>query len=39
MRFAHAHRYEFAVGFANIKRYDMIALYLQTVPKAQHNLA
>ena len=33
------HRYVFAVGFANIKRYDMIALYLQTVPKAHYNLA
>jgi len=33
------HRYVFAVGFANTKRYDMIALLPQTVPKAHYNLA
>ena len=39
MRFAHAHRYVFAVGFANTKRYGTIALLPQTVPKAHYNLA
>ena len=33
------HRYVFAVGFANTKRYDMIALLPQTVPKVHYNLA